>query len=93
MTTQAANLHRVRHRLHDVILRFVSERLAAGVREFHAADLHSYVAEFTTAAPGSADRILRDMKRSGLVDYRVLNRAASLYQLLPLTYTQQRLFA
>lgn len=89
MFTQQENLARVRHRLHDVILRFVSERLAAGVREFHGPELH----EFCGANASSVDRILRLLRAEGRLDYRILDRSKSHYELLPLTYTQQRLFA
>jgi hypothetical protein len=31
------------------------------------------------AAPASADRILRDLRQKGVIDYKVLGRRASLY--------------
>ena len=66
----------------------VSDRIAAHVlafcrsREtFHMQELVAYVAaRVPEIAPDSPSRILRDLKRNGLVNYRVVSRSQSLYQ-------------
>jgi F0F1-type ATP synthase alpha subunit len=48
--------------------------------QFHSSDLDAYVRQQVGhIAPGSADRILRLLKRNGEVSYTVVNRRASLY--------------
>ena len=68
----------------------VSSRIATAITdfcainegaEFHADDLRRYVTVTVgTCAPGSADRVLRDLRQKGAVDYEVVNRAAALYR-------------
>ena len=71
----ARELDRVSSRIGAAILSFCRSH-----RTFHADDLRVYVAmETGTAAPASADRILRDLRKRGLVSYRVLSRQSSLY--------------
>lgn len=48
---------------------------------FHAAELQAHVSGECSTAPASADRVLRELRKRGLVSYRVLNRAESLYQI------------
>jgi len=51
-------------------------------KQFYAEDLRRHVINHIgTIAPGSADRVLRDLRQRGFVDYRVLHRATSLYEL------------
>lgn len=76
----AGHLGRVRQRIGKSILEFCHERMT-----FRADELRRFVEEksgFT--APGTADRILRDLRKKGLVNYRVVNRRDSLYEVLPL---------
>lgn len=62
-----------------------------GNREFYADDLRNWVnVRAGQCAPGSADRILRDLRKRKLLDYTVLNRAKSLYCFNPTK--QPRLF-
>ncbi len=68
----------------------VASRIAAAIldycnartgREFHADDLRKYVtAKVGACAPGSADRVLRDLRQKGAVHYDCISRAASLYR-------------
>jgi hypothetical protein len=75
---QQENLERVSSRIAQAIFRFCREH-----RRFHADELRRYVvAETGIAAPGSADRILRDLRQRKLIEYRVLNRRESLYEVL-----------
>lgn len=79
---QEAQLTRVTGQLAAAILRFCRHRLATGQPEFHAAELREYVEGVHQGAPGSPDRILRALRRTGAVDYRVIDRAASLYRIV-----------
>ena len=75
---QQENLDRVMSRIGQAIVRFC--RLH---RRFHAGELHAFVLQETgAAAPASADRTLRDLRKRGLIDYMVLNRRESLYQVI-----------
>lgn len=49
------------------------------LRRFTASELHEAVG----AAPASADRVLRVLRQEGHLNYRVIDRAASLYEVLP----------
>jgi hypothetical protein len=69
-----ANLARVTGAIGPAVLAFCRARLSG---TFRAAELHAAV---PFAAPASADRVLRDLRRRGHVLYRVVDRAASLYQ-------------
>jgi hypothetical protein len=73
--TQHAHLERVGDRIAGVVLQF------CGVHDqFHLQQLEDFVAErIDHVTPGSAGRILRDLRRRGDVDYRVVSRRDSLY--------------
>jgi hypothetical protein len=77
---QADNLQRVASRIERLILDFARTRWLSNPT-FHMQDLTSYVDNRAPIAPDSAGRILRHLRAAGLVDYVVLNRRASLYQL------------
>ena len=79
---QPHELTRVTGKTAGAILGFLRRRLANGFVEFHADDLRGDVACHTVTAPASADRILRDLRRAGVVDYVVVNRRNSLYRIL-----------
>lgn len=81
---QAIQFHHVSGAIADMILGFVRARLRKGEPEFHADELRQHIANHTEGhtAPGSADRILRDLRKRGRVSYVVVNRRASLYRLL-----------
>jgi hypothetical protein len=75
---QQENLERVSSRIERAILGFCREH-----REFHADDLRRAVITATgIAAPASADRILRLLRQRGKLDYRVVNRRESLYEVM-----------
>ena len=49
--------------------------------EFHASDLKQFVesrAEY--GAPGSPDRVMRDLRKRGAVNYELVSRSKSLYR-------------
>jgi len=72
-----AYLDSVASRIAKAILDFCTARTG---RDFHADDLRQHVTTTVGAcAPGSADRVLRDLRQKGAVEYECINRAASLY--------------
>lgn len=72
------NLKRVSSRIALAIIRFCTLH-----RRFRADALHDYVLRQTgIAAPASADRVLRDLRQKEIIDYKVLNRRESLYEVL-----------
>lgn len=78
--SQSENLGRVRGRIGPLVLQFARSRLALGQPDFRMAQLQEYVRERAESAPASPDRILRLLRREGLLDYEVLDRAGSLYR-------------
>jgi hypothetical protein len=76
MNEQQTNLRRVKNAIATHVITFIDEHEG---REFSNAELHSYVAERSPIAPGSADRILRSLKASGTVCYELKDRSKSLY--------------
>ena len=70
-------LDAVASRIGSAILDFCSAR---GGQEFHADDLRRFVAQKVgLCAPGSADRVLRDLRQRGAIDYVCISRSESLY--------------
>jgi hypothetical protein len=50
-------------------------------RSFHCEDLRRFVTErVPDIAPDSPSRILRDLRKKKLLDYRIIDRSASLYE-------------
>lgn len=82
-TNQPEQLDRVSNSISYLVERFVTERLLHGPRTFHMRDLHDYIFQATQIAPASPDRILRELRRKGKCNYVVLDRRASLYELVP----------
>ncbi len=79
---QRRELTRVSDRIGAAILRFTASQHGP----FRADDLRAFVtAAVGTVAPGSADRVLRDLRQRRKVDYKVINRRQSLYELVPLS--------
>jgi hypothetical protein len=70
--TQAQHLARVSDALAPRIVAWALERIG---QEFHADELREAVG----GAPASADRVLRDLRRRGVVGYACKSRRASLY--------------
>jgi len=78
---QPRELARCKAVIAPLILKFFSLR---GVGEqFHMADLTRFVNAHTPIAPDSAGRILRDMRQGGELNYQVVDRRNSLYQIEP----------
>lgn len=70
-------LTRVRKTLGPRIVAWASQRLASGAAEFRASELKAAVA----GAPASPDRVLRDLRKRGVVGYEVVSKPKSLYRL------------
>ena len=73
---QRREFTRVTSRIGIAVLRFVRQVGVGGV--FHAEELRRYVNAHAPGAPGSPDRILRDLRTKGAFDYTV-ERAESRY--------------
>lgn len=78
---QAENIERVKNRIGGLIVQFFSECIAAGQFEFHADELREYIGHRIVVAPGSPDRILRQLRREGKLGYKVVSRRGSLYRI------------
>jgi hypothetical protein len=75
---QQEQLERVSARIARPIITFCKEH-----KRFHADELRRYVvAEIGVTAPGSADRVLRDLRQQGRLNYRVVSRRESLYEVI-----------
>lgn len=71
---------------------FVAQRLAntdESGAAFTSDQLRFYVNNNMekTVSPSTADRVLRDLRKQGKLDYLVLNRGRSLYRAVPLGTT------
>ena len=85
MANNAEQLDRVTDRIAPHIIEFWERRLDSEEREFHMDELLTHVSRNVTAvAPDSPGRILRDLRRSGIVNYEVVNRRQSLYRAMEL---------
>ena len=69
---------RVYGKIAPVILAFARDNAGEA---FHAEELRQHVTQYAPElAPSSTDRILRQLRQEGKLDYVVLNRRQSLYQ-------------
>lgn len=77
--TQSAELARVSMAIGKSILEF---RDSVGAScAFRCEDLRHYVtSRVPNISPDSPSRVLRDLRKKGALDYRVLDRRASLYE-------------
>lgn len=84
VTAQRRSLARVVPRLRDVIEAWCTRRLEVG-RLFHLEDLVKAVKadRGTGSNASSVDRVLRILRAEGVLNYRVLDRSRSLYEVLP----------
>jgi hypothetical protein len=75
---QPAQLERVSERIGAAIVGFCKARVG---QRFHADDLRAHVeARCGKTAPGSADRILRNLRQRNVIAYRLVSRSGSLYE-------------
>lgn len=84
MSEQDDNLDRVSARIGGAIVKFYEQRKDSGRPEFHAGDLRAFVISCVghALAPASPDRILRDLRKRGILDYKVMSRSQSLYEFI-----------
>lgn len=75
---QKEQLNRVRSKVALAILEFFGTLQHGDT--FHAQQLRDHVASLVPVAPASPDRILRDMRQRGELDYEIVNRRESLYR-------------
>jgi len=68
--------------LSEAVQAFISKRLSEGQEKFTGEQLRFFVQNTMTGrvSPGSPDRVLRMLRKSGTVNYVVLNRGKSLYE-------------
>ena len=79
------NLERVRGNIERVLLAFAKHRIDTNNPEFYAEDLLLAVeSAFIPCAPDSPGRIMRLLRREGLINYKVVSRKDSLYRLVSL---------
>lgn len=74
-------------RLADAVQKFVSERVTSSVPEFTSKELHDFVGAFAKGSDSSIDRVLRNLKQQGKINYTLVSRNQSLYRALPLYNT------
>lgn len=78
-TEQPAQLERVKWRLDPLVLNFFAERRPGD--QFHVNDLIRYVWRFDPFATAtSPDRVMRELKSSGRLNYELVSRSQSLYR-------------
>ena len=80
MSEQDHQLQRVKESIGEIVFRFAQERFARKP-SFLMRELHDCILSATATAPASPDRILRQLRLDGRIDYRVLNRAESHYEI------------
>jgi hypothetical protein len=80
---QQANIERVNERIGAAVLDFCKECAQTDHGLFYMEDLRKYVSERVGGyiAPDSPGRILRLLREQGKLDYTVLSRAESLYEI------------
>lgn len=89
MSTVNPELERVGLNLNQVIVHFWQIRMSSPGRRFTANELRQYVQHHNFGtAPASADRVMRNLRKQGKINYAVVNRSKSLYQAIPLAEAQ-----
>ena len=78
MSRQTTQLKRVRSRIGEIVKEFCRDNEG---EDFTGSQLHQFVADRMQTAPGSADRILRDLRQRGEIMYSVISRGGSTYHM------------
>lgn len=76
--SNSEELTRVSNKIKSLVIEFL--RGVGKNNRFHMQDLQEYVAERSDTAPDSPSRVLRSLKSSKIVKYRLVSRANSLYE-------------
>ena len=88
--SQTEELSRVQANIGELVERFVLDRWQTGRPRFYIQDLHDYIAARTQIAPASPDRILRQLRLEGKIDYTVVSRSESCYEITALNQGPKR---
>lgn len=82
-TEQSENLNRVSERIGGLVLAFCAEAVRTSHAVFCMEELREYVyqQQLGHIAPDSPGRILRMLRREKRLDYTVLSRSQSLYEI------------
>jgi hypothetical protein len=72
---------RVSANIAKIIIDFCKEKVHAQSAQFTMTELEEYVTKKHQITPGSAGRILRDLKLMGRIQYDVISRPDALYRL------------
>lgn len=76
--SQQMELFRVSERIGELVLEFFR---AINIDEtFHAEDLENFVSKYVKSTPGSATRVMRDLRKKGVLNYSLVKRSESLYK-------------
>jgi hypothetical protein len=81
---QAEQLDRVGERIGHAVMLFFARRVRETPR-FHAEDLRTFIRLYVgEVAPGSPDRIMRQLRQARKIDYRCVDRKNSQYEIVPI---------
>ena len=86
---QRNQLRRVRSRIGDAVREFLRSREG---QEFTGSELERHVLERCASTPGSATRVMRELRNEGAVQVELLDRSRSLYRVPQPAGVQGRLF-
>lgn len=78
--TQRRELKRVRKTIAPIIVKWCKEREGESF-ELDVLQLHVWAMTRGTSNPSSVDRILRDLRKRGVIDYVCINRRESRYRI------------
>ena len=82
MSEQTEQFERVNSRIGEHVLAFYAQ-YPVGAR-FYAGELLDYVTDqVEKVAPSSPTRIMQQLRRNGALNYRVISRSESLYEITP----------
>ena len=70
---------RVKQAIRRYIIAFANDHIGC---RFHMAELTYYVSRYVPTAPDSAGRILRALRQDGVIDYRLVSRRDSEYEIV-----------
>lgn len=79
MTTHTEEHERVKQAIRRHILAFAAAHVG---QRFHMEELTRYVRQQSPTAPDSAGRILRALRQDGVLDYRLISRHDSEYEIV-----------
>lgn len=81
MSDQDKQITRVGGKVGPIVKDFFRKRLAANKKQFTGSELRDHVVlAHGKLAPGSADRVMRMLRRAGELEYVVVNKTRGLYE-------------